>query len=133
MMKSYETYLTPHPHGEEGGFSGNLRPEARGWVPKAAPSLLSSLPFLALTGSLPKWVVNKSSQFLAPKVSGLESFGLWRLMERVPGFRGGVRQGRRRDAGGGVRAEGRSYETGARTQNAGIRGLSGWRTLEGMW
>lgn len=29
---------------------------------------------LAPIGSLPKWVVNKSSQFLAPKVSGFE---LW--------------------------------------------------------
>lgn len=27
---------------------------------------------LAPTGSLPKWVVNKSSQFLAPKVSGFD-------------------------------------------------------------
>lgn len=34
----------------------------------------SSWPIPAPTGSLPKWVVNKSSQFLAPKVSG---FVLW--------------------------------------------------------
>lgn len=79
--------LISHPpsHGEEGGHPGNLRLEAGDWVREAAASLLSLLLFPAPIGSLPKWVVNKSSQFLAPKVSGLGTLGLWRLVERVLG------------------------------------------------